>query len=288
MSNINRFKLKKTNARATGLCILILLSIFSQTIGYSYGAEFQISAKEGDVLTYKFTFNDQVSYAKFEINNTYENSTSILISYNTYFATNLTGINESEASYTNITIAGSLSEDLLGSPALLNLILPMGTNFSKSESEIQEYFTNNEENITVEYSIGAYGYSINYVYYLRFVVLIKAMEMTFYYSTTGVLLKGDFYIKDSKSMAESSGEFEILPEYSTILGADENPYNPANVPDSDSTNDEVFDEYKKYKLDNKAIITVVLLLIGFGGLTTFSVFYMRRKRKPTYRKILES
>ncbi len=280
--------MKKNNARVTGLSILILLTIFSQSLGYSYGAEFQISAKVGDVLTYKLTFNDQVSYAKFEINNTYENSTSILISYNTNFAENLTGINETEVSYANITIAGSLSEDLLGSSALLNLILPMGTNFSKSESEIQQYFINNEENVTIEYSIGSYGYSINYVYYLRFVVLIKAMDLTFYYSTTGVLLKGDFYMKDPNSNAESSGEFEILPEYSTILGADENPYNPANISDSDSTNDEDFDEYKKYMLDNKAIVTVVLLLLGFGGLATFSVFYMRRKRKPTYRKILES
>jgi len=277
--------LKKTNARATGLCILILLSIFSQTIGYSYGAEFQISAKVGDVLTYKLTFNDQVNYAKFEINNTYENSTSILISYITYFAENLTGINETEAIYSNITLTGRLSEDLLGSPAILNLILPMGINFSNSESEIQEYFTNDEENITVDYSIGSYGYSINYVYYLRFVVLIKAMEMTFYYSTTGVLLKGDFYIKDPKSIAESSGKFEILPEYSTILGADENPYNPANISDSDSTNDDGFDEYKKYNLDNKAIVTVVLLLLGFGGLSALSLYIIRRKRKPTYRKI---
>ena len=279
MSNINRLKLKKNNAQVTGLSILILLSIFSQTIGYSYGAEFQISAKEGDVLTYKLTFNDQVSYAKFEINNTYENSTSILISYNTYFAENLTGINETEVSYANITLAGSLSEDLLGSSALLNLILPMGTNFSKSESEIQQYFTNNEENVTVEYSIGSYGYSINYVYYLRFVVLIKAMELTFYYSTTGVLLKGEFFMKDPNTTAESSGEFEILPEHSTILGADENPYNPANISVSDSTDDETFDDYKKFQLDSKGIITIVLGSLAFIGITALIVSLIKRNRK---------
>jgi len=285
--NINRLKLKKINTRATGLCLLILLSIFSQTLGYSYGAEFQTSAKVGDVLTYKLTFNDQVSYAKFEVNSTYENDTSIQISYNSYFAENLTGINESEASHANITLTGGLSEDLLGSQAILNLFLPIGTNFTNSESEIQEYFNNNEENVTINYLFGSYGYSINYAYYLRFVVLIKVLEMTFYYSTTGVLLKGDFYLKDPGSNRESSGEFEILPEYSTILGADENPYNPANISDSDSTNDDDFNEYTKYKLDNKAIFTVVLLLLGFGGLVVLSLFIIRRRRKPTYRKILE-
>lgn len=288
MSNINRFKLKKNNARAIVLCILILLSMFSQTIGYSYGAEFQVTAKENDVLMYKLTFNDQVSYAKFEINNTIENSASIQINYNTYFAENLTGINETDAEHANITLTGSLSEDLLGSNSILNLILPTGTNFSKSESEIQEYFMNNEENVTVDYSFGSYGYSINFVYYLRFIILIKVMEMTYYYSTTGVLLLGDFYLKDPSSSSESSGTFEILPEYSTVLGADENPYNPANISDSNSADYEYFDDYTKFQLDNKAIITIVLLLIGFGGLTTVLVIFIRKKRKPKYRKIIEN
>jgi hypothetical protein len=262
--------------------------MFSQTIGYSYGAEFQVTAKENDVLMYKLTFNDQVSYAKFEINNTIENSASIQINYNTYFAENLTGINETDAEHANITLTGSLSEDLLGSNSILNLILPTGTNFSKSESEIQEYFMNNEENVTVDYSFGSYGYSINFVYYLRFIILIKVMEMTYYYSTTGVLLLGDFYLKDPSSSSESSGTFEILPEYSTVLGADENPYNPANISDSNSADYEYFDDYTKFQLDNKAIITIVLLLIGFGGLTTVLVIFIRKKRKPKYRKIIEN
>ena len=60
-------------------------------------------------------------------------------------------------------------------------------NFSNSESELQEYFIENEEDVTAEYTIGSGGYSINLAYYVRLVILIKVVEITYYYSTTGVL-----------------------------------------------------------------------------------------------------
>ena len=44
MSTINRLKLRKSRARSAFLIILIIISIFSQTIGYSRGAEFEIAA----------------------------------------------------------------------------------------------------------------------------------------------------------------------------------------------------------------------------------------------------
>ena len=279
MSNINRFKLKKSNSRAIVLCFILLISIFSQTIGYSYGAGFQITAKEDDVLMYKLTSNNDVSYVKFKINRTYENSTTIFIGYNAYFAENLTGFNETDVSYSNATLTGNISQDLFESGSILNLILPMGTNFSNSESELHEYFDNNEEGLTVELSIGAYGYSINIAFYVRLVLLVKMVEITYYYSTTGVLLQGDFYYKSSTSSTESNGKFEIIPEYSTISGADENPFNPADVPVSNSTSDEDFDDYKKFQMDTKSIITIVLGSLGFIGLASLSVFLIRRKRK---------
>ena len=134
MSIINHLKLKKNNARATILCIIILFSIFSQTIGYSLGAEFQITAKEDDILMYKLTFDNEVSYAKFQINKTYENTSSILISYNAYFAENLTEINETDVVHSNSSLNGNITEDLFESGSILNLILP--TPFSAKTSAI--------------------------------------------------------------------------------------------------------------------------------------------------------
>ncbi len=279
MSIINRIKLRKNHVQATFLSIIFLLSIFSQTIGYSSAAEFQIVAKEDDILVYKLTFDDEVSYAKFEINRTFENSTSIFIGYNAYLAENLTEFNETDVVYSNVTLTGNISEDLFGSGSILNLISPMGTNFSNSESEMQEYFNNNEEGVTVDLSIGSYGYSINIAYYIRLVLLVKVVEITYYYSTTGVLLLGDYYFKNPSSSAQSSGKFEILPENSTILGADENPYNPADISVSNSTGDDNFDEYKKFQMDKQAIITIVLTSLGFIGLVSLSVFLIKRKRK---------
>ena len=262
---------------------MILLSLFSQTIGYSCGAEFQIAAKEGDILMYKLTFGNETSYSKYEINKTVENSTSFVVFYNNYFAENLTGFNEIDVAYTNSTITGNISEDLFGMERMLTLILPMDTNFSASESELQQYFYDMSENISVDFSVGVFGYSINIAFYMRIVVLIKVVEFTYYYSTTGVLLLGDFYFNNPTSSAESNGYFEILPEYSTISGADENPYNPANIPVSNSTNDENFNEYKKFQMDTKAIITIVLGSLGFIGLVSLSVFLIKRKRKLNYK-----
>ena len=279
MFSLNHLKLRKNNSRAIDLCIVISLCIFSQTIGYSLGADFQIIAEENDILMYKLTFDDEVSYAKFNVNKTYENSTSILISYNAYFAENLTGFNETDVLYTNTTLTGNAAENILGSGSIFNLILPIGTNFSNSESDMQEYFTENEEDIMAEYTIGVWGYSINIAYYVRFVVLIKVVEITYYYSTTGVLLLGDYYFKNPTSTDTSSGYFEILPENSTVSGADENPYNPANISVSESTDDETFDKYKKFKLDTKGIITIVLGSLAFIGLAVLSVYLIKRNRK---------
>ncbi len=277
MSIINRIKLRKNGAGSTVLVIIIIISIFSQTIGYSYGAGFEIAAEEGDILTYKFTSGSEIGYAKYEINKTINCSNSFNIYYNGYFAENLTGFNETEVGYTNSTITGNITEDLFGSGSILTLILPIGTNFSDLESVIQNYFDTNE-NITVKFSIGPSGYSINIVYYLRFFVLIKVMEFTYYYSTTGVLLLGDYYLKDPSSSTESSGQFEIIPEYSTILGTDENPYNPANIAGLDSTGDDQFDDYKKTLMDGQGIIWIVLFGLVFVGSVAFLVNRIKKRR----------
>ncbi len=243
------------------------------------GAEFQIATKEGDILMYKMTFGNETSYSKYEINKTVENSSSFVVYYNGYFAENLTGFNETDIAYTNSTITGNISEDLFGMEKMFTLILPVDTNFSASRNEFQKYFNDMSEEITVEFSIGAYGYSVNIAFYMRVVVLIKVVEFTYYFSTTGVLLLGDFYFKDPTSTSESTGKFEILPEYSTISGADENPFNPANISVSNSTSDEGFDDYKKFQMDTKAIITIVLGSLGFLGLAALLTSLIRRNRK---------
>ncbi len=271
--------MRKNNTITKVLSIIILISIFFQAVGYSYGAEFQIAAKEGDILTYKLTYKDEISYSKFLINKTFENSTSFVVSYNGYIAENLTGFNEVDVAYTNVTVTGDVIENLFGSGNLLNLILPMGTNFSKSEVEFQNYFKELEEDITILFNIGSGGYSINFVFYLRIVLLVKIVELTYYYSTTGVLLLGDYYFKDPTSGQESTGKFEILPEHSTILGADENPYNPANISGLDSNGDNNFDDYKKFQMDKQAVITIVLASLGFFGLASLSWYLIKRKRK---------
>ena len=278
MSTINRLKLRKNSARSTVLIIIFIISIFSQTIGYSYGAEFEIAAEEGDILMYKMTFGNQISYAKYEINKTIEDSNSFTIFYNGYFAENLTGFNETDVGYMNRTITGNITEDLFGSGSILTLILPYETNFSNSESEFQNFFDENEE-IMVKFSIGPSGYSINIAYYLRYMFLTKVMECTYYYSTSGVLLLGEYYFKNPSESTESFGKVEIIPEYSTILGTDENPYNPANIAGLDSTGDDQFDDYKKIQMDIQGIIWIVLMGLIFFGSITFLTTLMRRKRK---------
>ncbi len=275
---IDRLKLRKNHARTEILCIIIFISICYQIVGYSLGAEFEIAAKEGDILMYKMTFGNETSYSKYEINKTVELSDSFTIYYNGYFADNLTGLNETDVGYTNSTITGKISEDLFGSRNLLTLILPMGTNFSDSEIELQNYFDDIED-ITVVFTVGPSGYSINIAFYIWVVVLVKVVEFTYYYSTTGVLLLGDFEFKDPTSSEESTGKYEILPEHSTILGADENPYNPANIPGLDSTGEDQFPDKKAIQLDAKGIITIVLGSLGFIGLVWLSVYLIKRRRK---------
>ena len=274
---INRLKLRKNGARSTVLVIMIILSIFSQTIGYSYGAEFEIAATEGDILMYKMTSGNETSYAKYEINKTIEDSNSFIIYYNGYFADNLTGFNETAVGYINTTLTGNITQDLFGAGSILTLILPTGTSFSNIESEIQNYFDENED-VTVKFSIGPSGYSINIAYYLRFVFLIKVIEFTYYYSTTGVLLLGDYYLKNPSTSTESYGQFEIIPEYSTVPGADENPYNPANIAGLDSTGDDQFDDYKKTVVDGKGIIWIVLIVLVFGGSAVFLASRLKKRR----------
>jgi len=277
VSIINRIKLRKKGARSTVLVILIIISIFSQTIGFTHAAEFEIAAVEGDILVYKITSGNETGYAKYEINKTIEDSNSFNIFYNGYFAENLTGFNQTEVGYTNTTITGNITEDLFASGSILTLIIPIGTNFSALESNIQNYFDANED-ITVKFSIGPSGYSINIAYYLRFFVLIKVMEFTYYYSTTGVLLLGDYYLKDPSASTESSGQLEIIPEYSTILGTDENPYNPANIAGLDSTGDDQFDDYKKTLVDAKGIIYIVLIVLVFVGSAVYLATRIKKRK----------
>ncbi|QEE14428.1 hypothetical protein DSAG12_00241 [Promethearchaeum syntrophicum] len=277
MYSLNHLKLRKNSARSTVLVILIIIAIFSQTIGYSNAAEFEIAAAEGDILMYKMTSGDQISYAKYEINKTIEDSTAINITYNGFFAANLTGFNETADGYLNTTITGNITQDLFGAGAILTLILPSGTKFSNLESEFQNYFDENDD-VSVKFTVGPSGYSINLAYYIRFVFLIKVIEFTYYYSTTGVLLLGDYYLKDPSTSTESFGQFEILPEYSTVSGADENPYNPANVAGLDSTGDDQFDEYKKTVVDGQGIIWIVLMVFVFGGSVVYFVFRIKKKR----------
>ncbi len=277
---INRLKLKKSQGRATVLCILIIISIFCQTVGNSFGAGFQIAANEGDILMYKMTFGNETTYTKYEINKTVENSNSFIIYYNGYVAEDLTEFNETDidVAYSNATLTGDISEDLFASERILTLILPIGTNFTDSESELQDYFYEMEEDITIVFSIGPSGYSLNIAFYIRIIILVKIVEITFYYSTTGVLLQEDFYFKDPTSTTEANGKIEIIPEYSTILGADENPYNPANVPGLDSTGDDQFDDLKKIQFDTKGIIYIILASLGFSGLVVLSVYLIKRRR----------
>ncbi|MHA1562905.1 MAG: hypothetical protein ACTSPA_12360 [Promethearchaeota archaeon] len=145
--------MRKKGAQSTVLGIIIIISIFSQTIGYSYGAEFEIVAEEGDILMYKMTSGNETIYAKYEINQTIEDSNSFIIYYNGYFAEDLTGFNETADGYTNTTITGNITQDLFESNSILTLILPNGTNFSNLESEFQNYF-DEDEDITVKFSIG--------------------------------------------------------------------------------------------------------------------------------------
>lgn len=275
---INRLKLRKNGARSTVLIIIFIISIFSQTIGYSYGAGFEIAAEEGDILMYKMTFGNQISYAKYEINKTIEDSNSFTILYNGYFAENLTGFNETDVGYMNRTITGNITEDLLGAGSILTLILPNETNFSNLESEFQNYF-DGKEDVTVKFSIGPSGYSINIAYYVRYIFLTKVMEFTYYYSTSGVLLLGEYYFSNPSASTESFGKAEIIPEYSTILGTDENPYNPANIAGLDSTGDDQFDDYKNIQMDIQGIIWIVLMGLIFFGSVTFLTTLIRRKRK---------
>jgi len=284
---INRLKLRKKGAQSTVLGIIIIISIFSQTIGYSYGAEFEIVAEEGDILMYKMTSGNETIYAKYEINQTIEDSNSFIIYYNGYFAEDLTGFNETADGYTNTTITGNITQDLFESNSILTLILPNGTNFSNLESEFQNYF-DEDEDITVKFSIGPSGYSINIVYYLRFVFLIKVVEFTYYYSTTGVLLLADYYLNNPSEGTATFGQVEIIPEYSTILGTDENPYNPANIAGIDSTGDDQFDDYKNTLLDGQGIIWIVLIGLVFIGSLVFLAFLIKKRRnlnKNTLRPI---
>ena len=248
-------------------------------------ADFHIAASEEDVLIYRINLDGNISYAKFVINGTVENVSAIVIKYNTYFADHITQFNDTDVEYSNSTLTGNITQDLFGSMTVLNMILPVGTNFTASQRDLQDSFEE-MEGIEIELTTSTYGYAIKLEFFLRIVLLVKIVEFTYYYSTTGILLLGHTYFKDPRSGDESYGIFEILPDLSTVPGADEDRFHPELSVESgnQSTPGTSDDDNQGVKIDIQGVLTIVLGTGVIGGMITL-VILLIKKRKRRKRKI---
>ena len=265
------------------LLSLLLLSSLVQTLTtLSMAVDFQIAAEEEDTLVYKINLDGNVTYAHFTINRTIDNASTLIICYNALFADQLTEFNESEVEYSNSTLTGNITEDLFGSMTVLNMILPIGINFTASEADLNRTFAE-MDGIEIRLTTDLHGFAIKLEFFLRIIILIKIVEMTYYYSTSGILLLGQTYFRDPRSGDESHGIFEILPDLSTVPGAADDPYNPevnlTHSPVANTTTSGIFDnETQGVQIDLQGVITIVLGVGGIGGIITAVVVLIKKKK----------
>jgi hypothetical protein len=272
-------KKRRIHNQSRILIILLFLSL-SQNISDVAAADFHIAASEEDVLIYRINLDGNISYAKFVINGTVENVSAIVIKYNTYIADSISQFNDTDVEYTNNTLSGNITEDLFGSMTVLNMILPVGTNFTEAQGDLRNSFEE-MEGIEIELSTSIYGYAIKLEFFLRIILLVKIVEFTYYYSTTGILLLGHTYFKDPRSGDESYGIFEILPDLSTVSGADEDPLHPDLYVEAENqtTTGTFVDDNQGLKIDVQGVLTIVLGSGAIGGVITAGILLLKKRKK---------
>lgn len=269
---------------AIGFLVLTTLS-FLQLPLIIANNDIQIAGEVGDILVYKFDIANETSYQKYNVTAIQPMETGLNISYNLYMSTLTSNFTTTPQNITTALITGNLSEDLFSDTSFFNLFLPLTANFS-DEKEVLDDFVNeaNEEQLMkAEYTLGPSGLNCRITLYLYLVVYIKFMEMEFYYSSTRVLLRSRFWVRNPQGSEQFEVILEIMPELSTPIGVNENPFDPLNITGASNSTDigdnPLGDPTQNLIFDTKAILILTGIGIVIIGGPTSLIIYIRKKRK---------
>lgn len=115
-------------------------------------------------------------------------------------------------------------------PVFGPIVIPNDTRFTL----IQDDFTDAlvallGGDLEVTASVECYGYCLHLVFYYRAIFLFRVAELTYYYATTGLLLRTDLLVRNPLTREEFTTRTTLLPVNTTLPGASQDPTNPAGI-----------------------------------------------------------
>lgn len=271
--------------------------------------DFTISANIGDILSYNSSFGEETNFFQYNLTALSNNSTHLFLSYD-YFNTTEPSqlwLNHSKqwTNHSQALLSGDLALDFFSNLTLVSIILPEQTNFSSQYSEfdvlLQEF--NENDDYRAEITVNPNGLSLRIDFYYRIIIFLHVMSLEAYYSTDRILLLYRVWMRNPTGNQQGNLNFQIMPEYSTVNSAVQNPFDPftaisgdnnssgsSNSTNStDSTNSADFPDSGGFfptPSRNLIIDWKAGLIIGGGiaglaaviGGTVFGVRYLKKKK----------
>jgi hypothetical protein len=249
--------------------------------------EIKIAGKTGDILTYKWSIEDEEYYEKFNLTELSYKESELFLNLSYMSADSLDQFNETYTNSTSHMLNGTLSNDLFANHTFLSLFLPLHYNFTEQKSEFDGIVAemNEDDRFNTELSVLPTGLGYKFIFYFKLVVFIKVMEIEAYYSTTRVLLMSRMKFFDPKSNDQGELIRKIVVNCSSFLGVNQNPYNPfvneTSYSNSHSNTDfEPFGEPSgNVKFDWKSITILSSVGVALIALPTGIIWWIKKKKQ---------
>ncbi len=228
---------------------LILFSGLVQDISHARGAEFDIclddagqNPEDPDSQPHQAMYHYwgclETAFKKYVVQDIVENSTHIEVKLGEYIGENETSFPAQPNNNVSYLLNGNISEDLVSEVTYLSAIIPLTTDFRNADPDLMPLLMSiagsTAEKLEYSFLPSDTGYSFKVNVYYKVVIWIKAMSLNAYYSTTGILLRVRYEYIDPDTMQKCNGGIDILPEYTTFPGADQDPLNPVDPNDQEN------------------------------------------------------
>ena len=276
--------------KRTVLSLAVIFLFFIYPISYVSSIpleDLEIQGNPGDILVYQFDLANQTTYQKYNLTTIQPVEDGLNITYNVFLSSLTSNFTDEPQNTTHTLLTGNLTKDLFSETSFFNIFLPLSANFSMNEEYFEDYVAevNAENRLSAEYSIGRSGLNCRITIYFYLVVYVKFLEMEVFYSSTRVLLRSRFWVKNPQGSESFEAILNILPDLSTPEGVDENPFDPLNITgatNSSSFDNELGEPTKNIKFDAKSIVIISgtgVVIIG-GPILLFH-YLMKKKKKKT-------
>ncbi len=257
--------------------------------------DLDVSIKMGDILVYNMSMGDEISYQKFILTNESTNMTHKKLIFDRFEAESLHTFNATADNQTEYILSGNITEDLFSNETMVNMVLPLRSNFTEQSDQIQGVFDQIPEEVDIRLNFESRNSGLTLVIsaYFRIVVHILIMKMEIYYSSERILLQYNMWMRNFQTDGASEMNITIVPEYSTAKSVNEDPFNPLNistvnlgenssiVTETNSSGNVIDGSDQNVLIDGKSILIlggIVGTTVG-GGFILRKLIVLRKKKK---------